>query len=79
MIVEANKVSKNIYFIISGHVHIMNETCKYRYATITEGSYFGDISMLNGKQSEFGYFYNPNGKPTNLMKVDGQKFMNICN
>jgi len=45
-IIEQEKKSKNVYFILQGRVHLMNKTGMYEYGAIQEGGYFGDISAL---------------------------------
>ena len=46
VVVQAGSVSKKVYFIISGHIHIMDKDGIFLYGTIREGSCFGEISLL---------------------------------
>ena len=39
-------MSKRVYLILKGDIHIMSKDGLYEYAILNEGSYFGDISLL---------------------------------
>jgi signal-transduction protein with cAMP-binding, CBS, and nucleotidyltransferase domain len=80
IIIEADTVPKNVYFIISGQIHIMNKEGLYEYGTLSDGSYFGDISLLLDQKEEFSYFYNPHHhKPITMITIRAEKFLEICN
>ena len=59
VIEEAFKPAKNLYLVLSGQVHIMDQAGMYDYGLIKGGSFFGDISLLLKKPNEFSFFYNP--------------------
>ena len=46
VIEKAGEYPKNVYFITSGKIHLMDKNGLYDYGYIQEGSYFGDISLL---------------------------------
>lgn len=57
----------------------MNKDGLYEYAILSEGSYFGDISLLLDQPEEFSYFYNPyHEKPILMLTVNAEKFTQIC-
>ena len=37
----------------------MDKSGLYEYGVLSDGSYFGDISLLLDKNEEFSYFFNP--------------------
>jgi hypothetical protein len=47
VIEKAGEHPKNVYFITSGKIHLMDKNGLYDYGIIQEGSYFGDISLLS--------------------------------
>ena len=51
-------MSKSVNFVIKGCVYIMNKECTYEYGQISEGSYFGDISILLREPNSFSYVSN---------------------
>ena len=59
VIEEAFKPAKNLFLVLSGQVHIMDQAGMYDYGLIKGGSFFGDISLLLGKPNEYSFFYNP--------------------
>jgi CRP-like cAMP-binding protein len=72
------KMSKNIYFIISGQIYIMDETGWYEYGIMQDGGFFGDISCMLDTLNEFNYMYNPySSKPVLLLSIPCDKFMRI--
>ena len=58
VLLPAGQKSEYIYFINSGSVHIMDKTAKLLYGTISEGAYFGDISILNDEPPQYSYVFN---------------------
>ena len=58
VIERAGQMSKAFHMIIKGTVHIMDKSGIHEYATLGEGSYFGDISLMLGQPSEFSYYYD---------------------
>ena len=72
-------ISKKIYFILSGSIHIMNKTGFYSYGILGEGSYFGDISLLCKQPEEFSYYFDPyHVKPIVMLSITSKLFMDIC-
>ena len=79
IIEQAGNIPSNVYFIISGQIHLMNKDGLYEYAILSEGSYFGDISLLRDQPEEFSYFYNPyHEQPILMLTVNAEKFTQIC-
>ena len=79
VIERAGQPSKFFHMIIKGTVHVMDKSGIHEYATLGEGSYFGDISLLLGEPSEFSYYYdNHTSDPIHALAVDGQVFLDIC-
>ena len=57
----------------------MNKDGLYDYGMLSEGSYFGDISLLLNQPEEFSYFYNPyQEKPIMMLAINSAKFLEIC-
>ena len=57
----------------------MNKDGLYDYGMLSEGSYFGDISLLLNQPEEFSYFYNPyHEKPIMMLAINSAKFLEIC-
>jgi len=80
IIIKAGTRPKNVYFIISGQIHIMDKEGIYEYGILSDGSYFGDISLLLDQDEEFSYFYNPQTpKPITMLTIKADKFIEICN
>ena len=78
-IIEAGEMSKYVNFIIKGRVYIMNKECAYEFGSITEGSYFGDISILLREPNSFSYVSNDyETTPLQLLRIESNTFMNIC-
>jgi len=76
----SGKKSKRVHFILEGKAHIMNKEGLYEYGILEKGSYFGDISILLDKSSEYSYFYNPyNEKPLLMLSIFADDFIRICN
>jgi len=74
----AGNVAQNVYFIISGEIHLMNKDGLYDYGMLGEGSYFGDISLLLDQPEEFTYLYNPyHEKPIMMLAINSSKFLEI--
>jgi len=71
IIINANSISKKVYFILSGQVHIMDCKGHYNYGTLGVGSLFGEISLMTNEPNEFGYFYNPYDKTVCLLAIEG--------
>jgi hypothetical protein len=55
---KAGEYSKNVHFIVSGDVYIMNKDGNYEYAIVSKGSYFGDISILLNEPNLYSYAFN---------------------
>ena len=78
-LVEAEEISKKVYFILQGEVHVMNKGCQFEYCTLGEGSVFGDISLLLNIPNTFGYFCNMiHLKQVVLLEVNQKDFVSIC-
>lgn len=76
----SGKKAKRVHFILEGKAYIMNKEGLYEYGMLEKGSYFGDISILLDKSSEYSYFYNPyNEKPLLLLSIHADDFIRICN
>ena len=78
MLIKANTVSNNVFFILSGQIHIMSKDGQYKYCTLSEGSYFGEISLLLDEPNEYSYYFNPNDKSVNLLAINGLSFLKVC-
>lgn len=72
-------MSKNVYFIISGKVHIMDKEGLYHYGILEDGAMFGEISLLTNEPEEFSYFYDKfSTKAIQLLTLPAKKFTDIC-
>lgn len=57
----------------------MDKSGLYEYGVLSDGSYFGDISLLLDKHEEFSYFFNPYlKKPIIMLTLTADKFQEIC-
>lgn len=75
----SGQVSKKVYFVLSGMIHIMDKNGLYEYGIIHEGSYFGDISILLNEPSEYSYCYNPySDRSVQFLAIDADDFLKIC-
>jgi len=75
-ILEAQTFAKNVNFILEGSVKVMNNNGHYEYAILEEGSYFGEMSILEKKPSYYSYFYdNYSDKPLILLSIKSQDFV----
>jgi CRP-like cAMP-binding protein len=45
-LIKSGTMSEKVYFIINGSVHIMDESGMLKYGTLSDGSCFGEISLL---------------------------------
>lgn len=79
MIIEANTFSKGVYFILNGEIHVMDSQKLFRYTTLSEGSFFGEMSLLGNELNEYSYCYNYYEKPAVMLFIDGDQFLQICN
>jgi hypothetical protein len=50
LIVRSGETAKEIFFISKGSADIINESGKIIYGTISEGDYFGNLSIMFGEQ-----------------------------
>ena len=67
----AGNIASNVYFIISGSIHLMNKDGLYDYGMLSEGSYFGDLSLLLNEPEEFSYLFNPyQDKPIMFLAIN---------
>lgn len=67
---NAGTLSTKVRFILSGQIHVMDKYGMYDYGVVSEGSYFGDISVLMQEPAEFSYMYNPfSGKPLMMLTL----------
>ena len=71
-------MSNGVYFILHGNIHIMDPSGRFKYATLTEDSCFGEISLLSEQPNTFAYFYDPNDKPVSLLCIGKDQFLDIC-
>jgi len=79
IIEEAGEYSKNVYFITSGEICLMDKNGLYHYGTVKEGSYFGDISLMLEEPEEFSFYFDPyHTKPILMLEVPSEKFLEIC-
>lgn len=77
--IRADDMSKNVHFIISGKVHIMDKDGLYLYGSIGEGAMFGEISLLRDEPEEFSYYYDKfQTKPIQLLTMPAKEFNAIC-
>lgn len=75
----AGETPKNVYFITSGSIHLMDKNGLYEYGQLREGSSFGDVSLLLQEPEEFSYFHDPyHIKPILMLEVPSTKFLEIC-
>ena len=45
------------------------------YGQLSEGSYFGDISILNDEPNEYSYYFDPfTNKPLEMLEIEGCVF-----
>ena len=58
----------------------MDKTGNLQYGILQEGSYFGDISVINEEPNEYSYFYDHQNKDKQiqLLAIDGKVFNQIC-
>jgi signal-transduction protein with cAMP-binding, CBS, and nucleotidyltransferase domain len=76
---NAGETPKNVYFITSGAIHLMDNNGLYDYGILREGCCFGDVSLLLEEPEEFSYFYDPyHSKPILMLEVPSKKFLEIC-
>lgn len=71
VIEKSGEISKYIYFIMKGQIHIMNKNGMYEYGIIQECGYFGDISILLNQPSEYAY-YNNNDSDIAMLTLDAK-------
>ena len=64
--------------IIKGKCFIMDKKGILEFGVLSEGSCFGDISIVTGEVNEFSYFYDNHSEvPLQLLSVDAEDFKNI--
>ena len=74
----AGTYSSKVRFILSGQIHIMDRYGMYDYGVVSEGGYFGEISVLLDEPAEFSYMFNPHsGKPLLMLTLSTQDFIDI--
>ena len=80
VIEEAYEPSKNLYLILSGTVHVMDQAGLYNYGMVQQGSYFGDVSILTGKPNKYSYMFDPHQqKPLQMLQIKADVFIEILN
>ena len=61
----------------------MDPSGMIEYGKLSEGSYFGDISILNDEPNEYSYYFDPftnnnnndkNNKPLEMLEIEGCVF-----
>jgi hypothetical protein len=77
VIEKSGEISKKIYFILRGQIHIMDKNGMYEYGIIHDDGYFGDISILLNQPSEFAY-YNNHYSDIAMLTLDSKNFLDIC-
>lgn len=78
-ILMAGQISKKVYYLMSGMIHIMDKNGIYEYGIIHEGSYFGDISAIFDEPNEYSFCYNPySERSIQLLAIDADDFIKIC-
>ena len=78
VIEKSGEISKKIYFILKGQIHIMDKNGTYEYGIIQENGYFGDTSILLNQPSQFAY-YNNHYTDIAMLTLDAKNFLEICN
>lgn len=58
-VIKAGSISSKVYFILYGQIHVMSECGLIDYGKLSEGSIFGDISLLLNETNQFSYYYDP--------------------
>ena len=57
----------------------MDKDCLFEYGTLSEGSIFGDISLLTNEPNNYSYFFNTiNDKHLFVLTLDSLEFAKIC-
>lgn len=76
MVIKAGEMSSKVYFILSGEIYIMSKDGRFDYGVLSEGSYFGDISVLLKQPSQFSYFFDPfQERPVMMLSIDASLFL----
>lgn len=57
----------------------MDSNNRFRYTTLSEGSFFGEMSLLLDEENEYSYSYNFYEKVAILLFINAQTFNQICN
>lgn len=58
-VIKAGQISSKVYFILFGQIHVMSKCGLFEYSILSEGSMFGDISLLLNETNQFSYYYDP--------------------
>lgn len=72
-------MSDKVYLIISGTVHIMDKSGMLKYGELSDGSCFGDISLVLSQPNEFSYVFNErDDKNLFMLEIDSLDFLEVC-
>ena len=79
VIEQGGKMSRNIYFILSGTILVLDKDCVHEYGRLHDGSYFGEISTLLDEPNSFSYGYNPfDDRSVQCLALNCDVFLKIC-
>jgi CRP-like cAMP-binding protein len=56
----------------------MDSNNRFRYTTLSEGSFFGEMSLLLNEENEYSYAYNLYDKNVMMLFIDCDTFLRIC-
>lgn len=56
----------------------MDSNNRFRYTTLSEGSFFGEMSLLLNEENEYSYSYNLYEKVAILLFINAETFNQIC-
>lgn len=56
----------------------MDPSSKFKYLTLGEESFFGEMSLIFDEPNEFGYFYDPFDRPVMALFIKQEDFKAIC-
>jgi len=71
-------MSEGVYFIILGQIIVMDSTGKFKYTTLSEESFFGEMSLLLNEPNQYSYFYDPYDRPVTAIYISRDDFEKIC-
>ena len=77
-IISKGEMAEGVYFILSGRVRVGNRTRVYRYFTLPETGFFGEISILFGVPSKYNYYYEDTER-VGCYFISADDFKEVCN